>query len=235
MKILNLYAGIGGNRLPWDGHDITSIEIDTRIAYIYHKRFPDDDIIVGDSINYLEKHFHEFDFIWASPPCKSHSRMTNTHVGRRYKGWNMKCKIPDMALYGLITFLDKHFRGKWVVENVTPFYQPLIPPTAKVGRHLIWSSDHIKKFSKPDLDMRNVMYVHGKDYDAYLRNLAKERLVSWNLIKNIRPVNWSYKRDFIGTVLRNTMHPIHAQWIHDSLFGDKHGLDKFIYKKEVKK
>jgi len=37
MKILNLYAGIGGNRSHWKGHDITAIEIDETIAKIYQE------------------------------------------------------------------------------------------------------------------------------------------------------------------------------------------------------
>lgn len=35
MKILNLYAGIGGNRKLWgDDHEITAVEIESKIASI---------------------------------------------------------------------------------------------------------------------------------------------------------------------------------------------------------
>ena len=36
MKILNLYAGIGGNRTLWgDKHEVTAVEINAEIAGIY--------------------------------------------------------------------------------------------------------------------------------------------------------------------------------------------------------
>ena len=58
-------------------------------------------------------------------------------------------------LYELITFL-KHFASRkiWIVENVLPYYDPLIKPTAKVGRHLFWSNKTIfdKKFPADNLD-----------------------------------------------------------------------------------
>ena len=39
MKILNLYAGIGGNRKLWgDGHDITAVQLVPEIGkYIFEK------------------------------------------------------------------------------------------------------------------------------------------------------------------------------------------------------
>ena len=76
MKILNLYAGIGGNRKLWgDEHDITAIEWDRDIAKIYQDFFPNDTMIVIDAHQYLLEHYFEFDFIWASPPCPTHSRL----------------------------------------------------------------------------------------------------------------------------------------------------------------
>lgn len=69
MKILNLYAGIGGNRKLWgDEHEITAVEYDPKIAEIYQKFFPNDKVIVTDAHQYLLEHFQEFDFIWSSPP-----------------------------------------------------------------------------------------------------------------------------------------------------------------------
>ena len=49
MKILNLYAGIGGNRKLWEGHDITAVEHNHPIANIYKDLFPNDDMIIGDA------------------------------------------------------------------------------------------------------------------------------------------------------------------------------------------
>lgn len=69
MRILNLYAGIGGNRAQWgDEHDVTAVEFDPRIAAAYEKLWPNDTVIVGDAHQYLLDHHAEFDFIWSSPP-----------------------------------------------------------------------------------------------------------------------------------------------------------------------
>ena len=74
MKILNLYAGIGGNRKLWgDEHEITAVEWDEKIAKIYQDFFPKDKVLVEDAHDYLLKHFEKYDFIWSSPPCPTHS------------------------------------------------------------------------------------------------------------------------------------------------------------------
>ena len=75
MKILNLYAGIGGNRKLWTDVEVTAVELNPEIASIYQDFFPKDKVIVADAHAYLLEHFEEYDFIWASPPCPSHSRM----------------------------------------------------------------------------------------------------------------------------------------------------------------
>lgn len=72
MKILNLYAGIGGNRKLWgDEHEITAVEYKPEIAKIYQDFFPNDKMVVGDAHQYLLGHFNEFDFIWSSPPLSN--------------------------------------------------------------------------------------------------------------------------------------------------------------------
>lgn len=138
MKILNLYAGIGGNRKLWGNkHEITAVEIDPNIARIYQDYFPNDNVIVGDAHEYLRKHFREFDFIWASPPCPTHSVLQMT----RY--YDEKLKYPDMTLYQEIIWLQSFFKGKFVIENVKPYYKPLIQPTFVMERHCYWASDYI--------------------------------------------------------------------------------------------
>ena len=69
MKILNLYACLGGNRYKWgDEHEITAVELDKDLAHLYQERFPNDKVIVADAHQYLLDHYKEFDFIWTSPP-----------------------------------------------------------------------------------------------------------------------------------------------------------------------
>ncbi len=132
MKILNLYACLGGNRYKWGNeHEITAVEWDEELARLYKERFPNDNVIVADAHEYLLKHYKEFDFIWSSPPCPTHSRA-------RFARRNTTITVyPNMDLYQEIIFLKHYFKGKWVVENVIPFYEPLIP-AQKRGRHLYW-------------------------------------------------------------------------------------------------
>lgn len=134
MKILNLYACLGGNRYLWSNeHQITAVEIDEDLASLYQERFPNDKVIVADAHQYLLDHYSEFDFIWSSPPCPSHSR---ARFGAS-KGKVLRPIYPDIKLYEEIIFLQTHFNGKYCVENVIPYYTPLIPAVLR-DRHLYW-------------------------------------------------------------------------------------------------
>jgi DNA (cytosine-5)-methyltransferase 1 len=135
MKVLNLYACLGGNRLLWDNCEVTAVELDEELARLYQERFPNDKVIVADAHQYLLDHYKEFDFIWSSPPCPTHSRFN--YSMKTNKVWKMK--YPDMKLYQEIIFLDNWFNGKYCVENVIPYYEPLIP-AKKRGRHLYWTN-----------------------------------------------------------------------------------------------
>lgn len=137
-RVLNLYAGIGGNREKWTECKVTAVECDEAIAEVYALKFPQDKVIVGDACDYVQKHYKQFDFIWASPPCPTHGQYRH-NVGVIGKGFAPV--IPDMTpLYGLIVFLQTYFTGKWCVENVKPYYTPLIPPTFELQRHLFWAN-----------------------------------------------------------------------------------------------
>ncbi len=193
MRILNLYAGIGGNRKLWgDKHDITAVEINKNIAAVYKDLYPNDNVIVGDAHEYLREHFREFDFIWASPPCQTHSILQLT----RFYGENLK--YPDMTLYQEIIWLQTFFKGKWVIENVKSYYTPLISPAFEIDRHYFWSNTFI--FT---LQMHN-NYTKIRDNiksmaDAYNFDLKK--------LKNVD------KRK----VLRNCIDPEIGKYIFDEL------------------
>ena len=134
MKILNLYACLGGNRYKWgDEHEITAVEWDEKLAKLYQERFPNDKVIIADAHQYLLDHYKEFDFIWSSPPCPTHSRFNVSMKTKR------EMKYPDMALYQEIIFLKHYYSGKWVVENVIPFYDLLIEGY-KRHRHIYWTN-----------------------------------------------------------------------------------------------
>jgi len=160
MKILNLYACLGGNRYKWDevaDIEVTAVELDPELARMYQERFPKDKVIIADAHQYLLEHYKEFDFIWSSPPCPSHSR------ARYWSSSNYdtttEAVYPDMKLYEEILFLEHYYKtGKYVVENVIPYYEPLIT-AKKRGRHLYWTN-----FNLPtDLGDRRVQIGAGKD------------------------------------------------------------------------
>ena len=145
MKILNLYSGIGGNRELWsDQHEVTAVEFDKRRAAKYQNKFPNDRVIVTDAHEYLLDHYKEYDFIWSSPPCQTHSRANyfiNNGVAKRPR-------YPKMELYQEIIFLSKFYKGLFCVENVISYYDPLIKPV-QIGRHYLWSNFKIPKISLP--------------------------------------------------------------------------------------
>ena len=183
MKILNLYAGIGGNRKLWgNDHDITAVEINHNIAKIYQDLYPNDTVIVGDAHEYLRQHFREFDFIWASPPCPTHSVLQRT----RY--YDEKLKYPDMTLYQEIIWLKTFFKGKWVIENVKPYYRPLIQPSFSIGRHYFWSSDYLmtvqfpSEYSQVESDVKGMQTLYGFDLYKY-RKTVEVRKVLRNCVK----------------------------------------------------
>ena len=74
MKVLNLYAGIGGNRKLWQDVEVTAVELNPKIAEIYQDLFPDDTVVVGDAHQYLLDHFKEFDFIRCQKGCSKSYR-----------------------------------------------------------------------------------------------------------------------------------------------------------------
>ena len=178
IKILNLYAGIGGNRKLWTGDiEVTAIENDSKIAKIYQDFFPDDKVIVEDAHEYLLKHFKEYDFIWSSPPCPSHSRMRFNHKEKIY---------PDMNLYQEIILLKHHFKGKWVIENVIGYYDPLIKPL-EFHRHYFWSNFLILSKEVEKLEttkkLKEREFLQGKlgfDLDKY--NGVDKRLLLRNCV-----------------------------------------------------
>jgi DNA (cytosine-5)-methyltransferase 1 len=141
MKVLNLYAGLGGNRKHWKDCDVDAVESDPKILEVYKKLYPRDWCELGDAHQFLLDHYQDYDFIWSSPPCQSHSSMDLAN------GKN-KPRYADMGLYQEIIFLKHYFKGKWVVENVNPYYDPLIP-ALRLGRHLFWSNFHIGSYDVP--------------------------------------------------------------------------------------
>jgi len=189
MRYLNLYAGLGGNRKLLDGVEVTAVEMEPDIAEVYQSQHPNDKVIVGDAHQYLLEHHQEFDFIWSSPPCQSHSRMIRS-------GRNRKPRYVDMKLYEEIFLLTHDFKGKWVVENVVPFYEPMMSPK-RIGRHMFWSNFDIPA-------MENI--PEFKNFINRQNLSAKKDMMDWLGIHYEK--NIYYRDNHCPTqILRNCVHP----------------------------
>ena len=200
MKVLNLYSGIGGNRLYWHDMTVTAVELNPGIAEIYSDHFPKDKVIVGDAHEYLLKNYDKFDFIWSSPPCPSHSRPRYAVAsGTDFNKYpHLQRPIyPEMSLYQEIIFLHHYFEGNWVVENVLSYYKPLIIPQTISG-HYYWSNILIPPIKTPhrqheggvhNLEMRkgfNLKKYKGIDKRKALRNCVEPEVGQHilNAVKN---------------------------------------------------
>ena len=200
MKILNLYACLGGNRYKWnevkEDIEVTAVEWDEELARLYQERFPNDTVIVADAHQYLLDHYKEFDFIWSSPPCPSHSRFQISMKTKR------KMVYPDMKLYQEIIFLDNYFEGKYVVENVIPFYEPLIPAKNR-GRHLYWANfnlpNDLKGRKNPDFSrVKDVVGVMSKFHNYDFKKYKGEQPIN-KIARNL--VDYEAGKTILETVL----------------------------------
>jgi DNA (cytosine-5)-methyltransferase 1 len=177
-KVLNLYAGIGGNRKLWQDVEVTAVEYREDIAAVYRDYFPNDTVVIADAHQYLLDHYQEFDFIWSSFPCPTHSRA-------RYWGWKNSDKVekvyPDLGLYQEILFLQNYFDGGWNIECTHPYYEPLIKPTKEMGRHLMWANFRIANLEIKEADIKNGTRdewskLHGFDLSGYKINSRKDQI-----------------------------------------------------------
>ena len=201
LKVLNLYAGIGGNRKLWEDVDVTAVEINPKIAKIYQDFFPEDKVVVTDAHKYLLNHYKEFDFIWASPPCPTHSRIRQFSAVARGQS---EVVYPDMKLYEEIIFLMHNFEGKWVIENVISYYEPLIKPQ-ELARHYFWANFNLG--SKK---------IKTRGHDSTID--VKQQLKGFDLT--------SYKNIDKQKILRNCVEPLLGLHIFDCAF--KHKQEKII-------
>lgn len=209
LKVLNGYSGLGGNRKLWQNVEVTAVELDPKIAKVYQDLNPNDKVIIGDVVEYLLNNYENYDFIWLSPTCQSNSRMIRS-------GKNRKPRLPDLKLYELKLFLDHNYKGKYVIENVIPYYKPVIEPTAKLGRHLFWSNFKIKDF-------------HVKQP----KNFIKTGTVAGSLeLKKWLGINYDGNLYYNGNhdpcqVLRNCVHPLLGNHVLECL---KNQINKCTYK-----
>jgi len=132
-----------------------------------------------DAHKFLLNHFKNFDFIWSSPPCPSHSRLRKMSVLSNSKitgNINRKAIYPDMKLYEEIILLKHYFKGKWTVENVASYYEPLIKPQI-VQRHYIWANFNITHLK---LKRGNIAKKHDTEIAKYygINDLKRYKLTT---------------------------------------------------------
>ena len=177
-KVLNLYAGIGGNRKLWKNVEVTAVELNPELAKIYNDYFPDDTVIIGDAHKYLEKHFESFDFIWASPPCPSHSKFRK-NFSCNLSTFPAKPIYPDLMLYQEIIFLQHYFKGKYAIENVQAYYNPLVEPR-QLSRHWFWCNFILpQKYFKPSLEIEcKSIKKFGFDLSPYKLTTSKNQIIN---------------------------------------------------------
>lgn len=206
MKVLNLYAGIGGNRKLWEGVEVTAVELDAQVAGVYQEIFPQDKVVVADAHAYLLEHYKDFDFIWSSPPCPTHSQMGRLRVLSDCKttGAHLaQAKYPDMKLYEEIILLRHFAKCKWVVENVIAYYKPLIHPT-EIQRHHFWSNFIIRDIALDHDDIEqgkvaeweeklgyDLSKYRGLDKRKALRNCVRPEL-GLHILNEARNNNFDY-------------------------------------------
>lgn len=205
LRVLNLYAGIGGNRHLWSkSFDVTAVELNEEVAEHYQMTYPGDKVVVDNAHQYLLHNHQDYDFVWSSPPCQSHSRMIRS-------GRNRKPRYPDFRIYEEIHLLQNDFTGAgWVVENVVPYYKPLISPTTKIGRHLFWCSDPVDFVA----DVPSPVGFISKQNQE-----AKKALVDWLGIPT--PPNIYMDTHDPTQILRNCVHPLIGRDVVNSVLQGK--------------
>lgn len=201
MKALNLYAGLGGNRKLWgDEHEITAIENNPEVAALYKKHFPNDEVIITDAHQYLLENHKRFDFIWSSFPCTTHTRMNVNFGIERY---------PDLGLYEEIIFLNHFCKDKkWVVENVIPYYDLILPevPVQQFNRHLFWANFKIRQTDKRNPPKTQTIISQKtkrkrKNYDGDIVNI-KSTVPHYGF--DLSDISMSTRKD---AILRNCVDP----------------------------
>lgn len=178
VKILNLYSGLGGNRTEWGGeHDVLAVDINPTLCAFYKNRFSDDQVVCTDAHEYLLQVIRDGkdskwypDFIWSSPPCQTHSSFRQ-NICVRYRG--TEPVYPDMKLYQEVLLLRHNFDGLWVVENVNPYYGPLMEPDFRIGRHIFYSNFPVQPVELEPLteirkaQIKDLSEAHGISLDGW--------------------------------------------------------------------
>ena len=201
MKVLNLYAGLGGNRKLWpEGCQVTAVESNPKVAAAYSRMFPGDRVLLYDAFDFLLKYHRDYTFIWSSPPCQSHSKMARATRHKVHP-------VPDPQLSAQIKFLSNNAKALWVVENVRPYYTPEIPWNAEIDRHVFWSNfDISSKFVPPP---------KPRDFINRCNLAGRKAMLEW-LGMDMPEVIYMPGNHCPAQVLRNCVHPLLGRHVFDA-------------------
>ena len=100
-----------------------------------------------------------------------------------------------MTLYQEIIWLQTFFQGKWVIENVKPYYKPLIPPTFTLERHCYWSSNFIMDCGNTDdayTEIRDDIHAMEKEYGYDLSKYRGTTDIRKALRNAVKPEDGKY-------------------------------------------
>lgn len=131
-KALDLFCCAGGASMGLHraGYEVTGVDIEPQPKYPFQ-------FIQGDALQF---DLAGFDFVWASPPCQRHSRMSSCREGLREK-------YPDL-IAATREKLTK-WGGDWIIENVigAPLQNAVMLCGAMFGletyRHRIFESSRV--------------------------------------------------------------------------------------------
>jgi len=191
LRILDLFCGLGGvakGFQRWlDEHGVeyeyTAVDINKEVLKVHKYLNPKSQVVLRDAYSFTNDELKEFDFIWASPPCQSHSRAQVMWKRRK----------PDMRLYDLIKQLLR-VNKPFVVENVIPYYEPPIKPNYRIDRHFLWTNikqplfiDKLSRTPLHEMSISQLAEFHGiplkylkllkhTDKRQVLRNMVNPKL-----------------------------------------------------------
>lgn len=203
ISVLNLYSGVGGNRWLWPAAvEVTAVENNPLIAAEYAGNFPKDKIVIGDAHKFLLLNYNKYDIIWTSPPCQTHSRVNVFKPVKRY---------ADLSLYQEIIFLKSFFKGKYVVENVKPYYTPLMTADFDISRHLFWTNvAHLSDVILPPYEKKFMVHRHA------MAMMDRKDLCKWlGMPIGDKKIHLTGKNS--AQVYRNCVHPLLGQSIMNDI------------------
>jgi len=131
---------------------------------------------------------------------------------------------PDMKLYEEILLLQGYFDGKWIVENVQSWYDPLITPQ-KIGRHFYWANFEIPEPKQKETGPEIGQEMIGTVSEKTMKQKVKEFGLSEKEFEYI-PNPSDYPKN---KIIRNMVHPDDGEQILKAAFEQKNN-DKEITK-----